>query len=108
MGRPQTRFKRSAPVEDYYGEEYDQNVHPNWIASEFGGATNVMYKNEFKVSYQMPTFTIPTQNSGPLDQVGGAKLQYLLIGNRPKKLWENENNYYTVQRVRKMSFVSWD
>ena len=67
-----------------------------------------MYKKEFTVSYQMPTFTIPTQDSGPLDQVGGAKLQYLLIGNRPKKLWENDNNYYTIQRVRKMSFVSWD
>ena len=94
-----------------YGEEYNSNVHPNWMESEFGTSdnkTNVMYKTDFKVSYQMPTFTIPTVNSGPLDQVGGAKLQYLLIGNRPKKLWVNDNNYYTDQRVRKMSFVSWD
>ena len=67
-----------------------------------------MYKKEFTVSYEMPTFDVDVENSGPLDQVGGAKLQYLLIGNRPKKLWENDNNYYTLQRVRKMSFVSWD
>jgi hypothetical protein len=70
------------------------------------GSTVVFYEGDNTINFNFGnTFSSNYSNStGPNDRSG--KFQYFLVGNKPKMLFTNNDNYYTKQCVKNMAFVS--